>query len=318
MGEIAARILQSQKAPMISLWESPSRDHDRRASGGWAPAALVDSHVHLHRCFEPAAFLDAAARNFRRSAAALQLPFLSRPVPGCLLLAEGRGEHAFRRLCEEAEKSGGAWSFEATEEPGALLAVREGQDGETGDTLVLIAGRQIRTYEGLEVLALATTEDFPDGLSFNGTLERVHWSGALPVVPWGFGKWWGERGGIVERLLAAPEREAVFLGDNAGRPGIAPRPALFGVAEKQGVPVLPGSDPLPLPEHVARPGSYGFLLDLLESELDPLRPAATLSAALRRVRQLGERPKPFGRCSGFLDFCRDQSALRMRHPSAFL
>ena len=59
MGEITARILQSDKAPMISIRESPSRDRDRRASGGWAPAVLVDSHVHFHRCFEPTAFLDA-------------------------------------------------------------------------------------------------------------------------------------------------------------------------------------------------------------------------------------------------------------------
>lgn len=312
MGEVAARILQFRKPRMISVWDSSTRDLDRRAASGWAPVALVDSHVHLHRCFEPAAFLDAAARNFRQAATALHLPFLSRPVPGCLLLAEGWGEHAFRRLCQGIGKEDGGWSFHPTEEPGALLAVKEGEGGGPADTLVLIAGRQIRTHEGLEVLALATTEDFPDGLTFAGAVERVHWSGALPVVPWGFGKWWGERGGIVERLLEAPEREAVFLGDNAGRPAIAPRPSLFRVAEKQGVPVLPGSDPLPLPGHVSRPGSYGFLLD---ADLDPLRPAATLSAAVRRVRRLGERLKPFGRCSGFLDFCRDQSALRKRYPA---
>lgn len=301
---------------MISMWESPTRDLDRTASGGWAPAALVDSHVHFHRCFEPAVFLDAAARNFRQAAAALQLPFPSRTVPGCLLFAEGRGEHAFQRLRQEMGKEVGPWRFAATDEEGSMVVVKDGETGEPGDTLVLIAGRQIRTHEGLEVLALATTEDFPEGLTFGGTIERVHWSGALPVIPWGFGKWWGERGGLVERLLAGPEREAVFLGDNAGRPGIAPRPPLFGVAESRGVLVLPGSDPLPLPEHVSRPGSYGFVLDLLEGELDPRRPAAGLAAALRRVRQLGERLKPFGRCSGLLDFCRDQSALRLRHPAA--
>lgn len=271
----------------------------------------MDAHVHLHGCFEVDAFLDAAARNFQAAAAELGLP---PSTPGCLLLAEMQGEQAFAHLRGEVGRErSGPWRFEATGEEGSLIARKPGMpDMPEGGPLVLVAGRQVRTREGLEVLALATLENFADGLPFAGTLERVHWSGALPVVPWGFGKWWFERGGLVEGLLQGREREAVFLGDNAGRPGLAPRPPLFRLAESHGVPVLPGSDPLPLAEHAGRAGSYGFVLD---AGLDG-QPAMLLAAALRQGRQAGWRPRAFGHCRGLLDFCRDQSALRLRKRPA--
>ena len=283
----------------------------------------MDAHVHLHGCFEVDAFLDAAARNFQAAAAELGLP---PSTPGCLLLAELQGEQAFARLRGEVGRErSGPWRFEATGEEASLIARRpdRADRAETSPPLVLVAGRQVRTREGLEVLALATLENFADGLPFAGTLERVHWSGALPVVPWGFGKWWFERGGLVEGLLQGREREAVFLGDNAGRPGLAPRPPLFRLAESHGVPVLPGSDPLPLAGHAGRAGSYGFVLD---AGVDgqpampamPAMPAAVLAETLRQGRQAGWRPRAFGRCRGLLDFCRDQSALRLRERLARL
>lgn len=307
------------------------RDVDRNPTGapdpaGWPPAGtgapgspitLVDAHVHFHGCFDLDSFLDAAARNFQGAAAELGLPAAT---PGCLLLAEMQGEQAFQRFRGEVglERSG-PWRFAATDEECSLVASRPDLPrSEAPPPLVLVAGRQIRTREGLEVLALATLENFSDGLPFAGTLERVHWSGALPVVPWGFGKWWFERGGLVESLLQGREREAVFLGDNAGRPGLAPRPPLFRLAESHGVPVLPGSDPLPLAEHAGRAGSYGFLWDAGLDGGDgghataPARPAAALVQALRQRRRTGWQPRVFGRCSGLLDFCRDQSALRLR------
>lgn len=292
---------------MKSMRDSSWCDVDRDSTGA-PPVTLVDAHVHLHG-FHVDAFLDAAAHNFQAAAAGLGLPA---STPGCLLLAEMQGEQAFLRLRGEVGRErSGPWRFEATGEEGSLIARMPGRPATP--PLVLVAGRQVRTREGLEVLALATLEDFADGLPFAGTLERVHWSGALPVVPWGFGKWWFERGGLVEGLLQGREREAVFLGDNAGRPGLAPRPPLFRLAESHGVPVLPGSDPLPLAGHAGRAGSYGFVLD---AGLDGGQPAMLLAAALRQGRQAGWRPRAFGRCRGLLGFCRDQSALRLRKRPA--
>jgi hypothetical protein len=262
---------------------------------------LADAHVHFHRGFGRDAFLDGALRNFRRGAAGLGL---AGPLTGCLLLTESAGACFFRMSQDGVGE--GEWSFVATAEPESLMA-RRGDDH-----LILIAGRQVVTREGLEVLALATAEDFPDGLPLDETLDRVRAAGALPVLPWGFGKWWFARGARAARELAA-QRGELYLGDNAGRPALAapfvPEPRLFRAAAELGVPVLPGSDPLPLPDHATRAGSYGFLLS---GTLDEDRPARSLVARVRRVRAAGGRLRPFGRRSGIVRFCRDQAALRLR------
>ena len=254
---------------------------------------LVDAHVHFHLCFERDAFLDAAFANFKRGAEELGVggPFL-----GCLLLAEMTGERALQRLLSG---EAGAWRFEPTGEPSSLMARRSPD----GARLLVIAGRQVRTREGLEILALLSAEEFPDGLPFRDALARVRWSGAVPVLPWGFGKWWFYRGALIEGILRRPEPKWLFLGDNGGRPDLGAAPRLL---REGGVPVLPGSDPLPLPEHAGRAGSYGFLV---EDGVEERRPAA----ALRRwLRELSMQPPTFGRCQSLGRFCRDQMALRFR------
>ena len=72
--------------------------------------------------------------------------------------------------------------------------------------------------------------------------------------------------------------------------------------------MLPGSDPLPLPEHATRAGSYGFVVD---GGLDERRPAEVLR---RWLRGLSGQPRVFGRPEGLVRFCRDQAMLRLRRP----
>jgi hypothetical protein len=76
--------------------------------------------------------------------------------------------------------------------------------------------------------------------------------------------------------------------------------------EERGIPVLPGSDPLPLPHHAGRIGSAGFVLT---GPLDPDRPAATIRWTLST---LTGSPAPFGSRAPLLDFVRDQSAMQRR------
>lgn len=263
-------------------------------------SVLVDAHVHVHPGFARDAFLDAALANFRREAAELGL---RDEVLGCLLLAEMGPARWFLRT-RSGEEGTGAWRFEQTDEFESLVAWR-------GDErLLVIAGRQIATREGLEVLALACDVGVPDGLPFGETLHRVRACGALPVLPWGFGKWWGKRGRLVAGALERRGSAPLFLGDNAGRPAVGSSPRLFLEAQARGVAVLPGSDPLPLPWHASRAGSYGFLL---EGGLDEERPAADLR---RRIRELREGPRAFGRLAPLPRFVRDQVALRRRRPAA--
>ncbi len=259
---------------------------------------LIDTHVHFHACFQRDAFLDAALGNFTRGAEELGV---SGPFTGCLMLAETAGERYFLRWQrhEDGVKFG-AWDFEPTVDPAALIARRRAD----GARLLLLAGRQVRSREGLEVLGLATLEEFPDGLPFDDALARVRWSGALTVIPWGFGKWWLYRGALVEKVVCRSERPGICLGDNAGRPGIGGQPRLFREAEARGIPVLPGSDPLPFPEQAGRAGAYGLLL---AEGFDEQQPARSLRQALRA---LTAPPRTYGRCRDLTGFCQDQLALR--------
>jgi hypothetical protein len=264
------------------------------------PASLlIDAHVHFHACFDRDAFLDAAARNFARGAEELGIAGL--PVLGCLMLAEAAESRWFLRWQrrEDGVKFG-AWDFEPSADPAVLIARRRSD----GERLLIVAGRQVRSREGLEVLGLATLEEFPDRLPFNAALAHVRWSGALTVLPWGFGKWWLYRGALIEKVVCRAERPGLCLGDNAGRLELAGRPRLFREAEARGIPVLPGSDPLPFPEQVDRAGSYGFLLD---GEFEGDRPAESLRRALRA---LGAPPRTWGRCRDLTGFCQDRYALR--------
>jgi hypothetical protein len=244
---------------------------------------LIDAHVHFHSGFSRDAFLDSALENFRRGAAELGL---TEPVTGCLMFAEVSGERYFLRWQrrEDGVKHG-AWDFEPTADPAVLVARRRSD----GERLLVLAGRQ------------ATTEEFLDGLPFDDALARVRWSGALTVLPWGFGKWTFYREALIEKVVCRTERPGLCLGDNAGRPEIAGLPRLFREAEARGIPVLPGSDPLPLPEHGDRAGAYGFL------------PSQSLR---RTLRALTASPRAYGRLRDLTGFCRDQFALRFRRGAA--
>ena len=182
-----------------------------------------------------------------------------------------------------------------------MIATRDGDD-----ELVLIAGRQVVTAERLEVLALGCDSEFEDGTSLRRAIELVRDSGALAVIPWGFGKWWFGRGAILGGYLRAAETDGLFLGDNAGRLGLAPAPGLFRFARRAGIPILPGSDTFPMESESRGVGGYGFALDC---ELDLTWPAEGLKQALRSLRH---QPPTFGRLESLGRFCRNQFLIHAR------
>lgn len=173
--------------------------------------------------------------------------------------------------------------------------------------LILVAGRQIATSEGLEVLALGATGPFADGEAVETTIEAVREQDGVPVIPWGFGKWWGRRGAVVRRLAADHTRfPLLFLGDSAGRLGIAPRPRLFAEGERQHRAVLPGTDPLPLRGEVDKVGRLVFRV---ERELDTDRPFAGLKYWLTHCEA---SPPAFGTCERTGRFLNRQIQMQLR------
>ena len=258
---------------------------------------LVDAHVHVHRCFDDRVFFDSALSNLEAVAAerAGRLDWL-----GCLLFTESVGEDVFSSLRARTGGCHGVWQFRPTAEDCSLIACRDGER-----SLVVVAGRQVVSAEQIEVLALGTTATLPDGKTLAQTLAAVHAAGALPALPWGFGKWLGRRGRLIAQQIASARPGELFLGDSGGRLALSPRPRRFALAEARGLAVLPGSDPLPIAQEVAKVARYGFVLQA------PFNAAAPFVAIRRALTGLARSPEPFGRLERWPTFVHRQIAMQL-------
>jgi hypothetical protein len=266
---------------------------------------LVDAHVHIYDCFNLSELFSKAFGNFSQAASRLGLGKKFIPV---LILTESAGCRWFERLLELKEsehKIEGRrkhfWYLRSTNEAFSLYA--QSSDGES---LVIVAGRQIVTAESLEVLALCTPDMFPDGMQMEEVICAVHQSNAIPVVPWGFGKWWGRRGRTVSSFLRSPRCKGVFLGDNGGRSAILPYPKQFRTANKIGLRILPGSDPLPIPMEESRAGTSGFMIT---ESMSLKTPGSDLRRALGRPHV---EIKPFMSLDSPYRFLRNQLFMQAR------
>ena len=266
---------------------------------------LVDAHVHVHGCFDLQNFLDSALGNFRTEAARRQQgDFFS----GVLLLTESAQVNWFQRFAFYADKERligrgnncNYWTFSRTNEACSLRA-----ECAAGPGLFVIAGRQIITAEKLEVLALATEKEFVDGLPLQQVIQTVTENDAIPVIPWGFGKWMGKRGRFLMEKLKRADKSDFFLGDNGGRPIFLPRPYHFKLAESRGIRVLPGSDTLPFASEYLRPGGFGFSV---EGRLNPKQPASDIK---RILLDTTARPRPYGALEMPYRFFRHQLAMQI-------
>lgn len=255
---------------------------------GWP----VDGHVHFHSLDLVAPTLDAAARNFRR------VYGRSRGFLGAVLLTQAASECIFEVL--QAETSVGGWKLAPSPgEPESLIARKSDL------SLAITCGRQIRAADGLEVLALGTLETFPDRLPFIETISAVTKSKALTVVPWGFGKWLGERGRRVEEVLTSLGPAELLVGDNGSRLAWAGMPSLVKNAARRGFRVLPGTDPVPFAGGYRRVGQFGFLANIEPSE----------SAPWSEIRNwlLGSQvsPQQYGRATGLTSFVFNQLGIQV-------
>lgn len=270
------------------------------AGGPVAPAALIDTHVHFHDCFDAATFLDAADVNFDRAGGDLDLDRSGTEAPARVLLVmeTGRGN-----LIHRLEGTGGAgdWHAEPTTEAGALTLVHEDRE-----SLVVVEGRQVVTTERLEVLAAPCADDLPSGLPLPDTLTAAERHGAVPILPWGFGKWTGRRGRIVARLLDSWSPDRLLLADNGGRLAFGWKPRLLTLGAQRGFPIVRGSDPLPRASEVSRVGSSG---SLLRGSFDARRPVSGVRALLGACHQ---SPRSFGAGVGPIDFLTNQVHMQLR------
>ncbi len=265
---------------------------------------FVDTHVHIHDCFPLPAFFESARKNF---AAVAHAQGVAERYEGVLMLTETANAKWFERLvsfARDEQTQGrellGEWEVETTREPASVIL-----SAGAGKRLIVVAGRQIVTAENLEVLALGTEQRFEDGQPIKTVLSLVSASGAIAVIPWGFGKWWGRRGAVMAEIMKAQHELGFCLGDNSGRAGFMPVPAQFKEAQAKGMPILPGSDPLPFASEFWRPGSVGLMF---QARLSALTPAADLKRLLHSPTGTAKR---YGRLEGPIRFIRNQCAMQL-------
>lgn len=260
----------------------------------------ADTHVHLHPIFDLDELLDAALNHFERA-----VPEAGPRGLWLLCLTETAGGGDELRLSER-RGSEVAWGFSPGPADASIRAERR-----DGRTIHLLPGRQIITSENLEVLALNCRMDVADRVFDLSSLVRtVAEAGGTPVVPWGFGKWTGRRGKAVRSLL--DEGGGFFLADNGNRLRGTAESGLLREGRRRGIPIMHGSDPLPLPGQARRAGSCGIHAALEEIPEDP-------SQAFRKLVKCPERWCRYGELAPPVQFFSSQLRMQLRKrrkPSA--
>jgi hypothetical protein len=264
-----------------------------------APLIIADGHVHIHECFDFRRLLDQALNNFRREA--------GRPFLGLLFLTDINAERGFLTLRKKLAEQGGEqrldpWTIQTTGEDLSLAAQLSQEE-----RLFLIAGRQVKTAEGLEVLALGALDPLEEGKSLIGLAQKIILSGGLPVIPWGVGKWFGARGDLVKNIIEKNEVRPIFLGDNGNRPLFWPWPKYFELAKEKGISLLPGSDPLPFPSEIEKIGRFGFKIS---GSINPEYPGRDIK---RLLLDPATKPEIYGSLERPFRFFRNQ--LKMNWPA---
>jgi len=253
----------------------------------------VDGHVHFHSLDLVAATLSAAARNFRGITSGGE-----GAIRGMLLLTQAFGERVFEQLT--AGRLPGEWRLEPAADEAETLISRNG----AGEIIVIVCGRQVRAQGGLEVLALGTRQEFPDGLSLPDTVRAVRDTGSMAVLPWGFGKWLGSRGRRVSETLESFGVRQLAVGDNGSRMAGWAVPQLLSDAERGGFRVIPGTDPFPFAHDYERVGRFGFFA---AAAIDERAPWRSLHAWLDT---LNTSPPRFGAPTGPLRFAFNQVGIQ--------
>jgi hypothetical protein len=266
---------------------------------------LIDAHVHIYDCFDIDKFFDSAYANFKSVAERFNH---SNDFTGVLLLAETSKENWFKHFADFADgidlpegKNPGNWTFRRTNENNSLIV-----ESGASRILILVAGRQIVTGEGLEVLALFSTASFKDGNSIKNLIENIKDKDGIPVIPWGFDKWTGRRGYILIRMLEGATNSDFYLGDNGNRPFFLPMPSQFKLAQKRNILNLPGSDPLPFASEVSRAGCFG---SFMQNDFSEAKPAEYLKNTLRNPDRAFRN---YGKLERSYRFFRNQIASQIR------
>ena len=257
---------------------------------------VIDTHVHFYQSWGISldSFLSTAFTNLCQHSSE------ENTLPVIFLLENPLQPDTLRtHLLATNHSEASTWQTQVAEhEPWSIWATCKNK------TMLIVMGYQIITAEGLELLLIGDTATPHNGepvrttLKFYGEQENV-----LSILPWAVGKWLGKRGSVVSELLESQLNQLFVLADNAGRPRLWSNIAQFNSANKKQIPILAGSDPLPIHGQHIKSGCYANLLTV---DIDTQRPFNPLASAIT-----AQNFKTVGKVSTPSKFLLNQIKLRL-------
>lgn len=277
---------------------------------------LIDAHVHVHPMFSFHGVLNHAFTNFTVAAHHLNKRFnKNKPEPAdfVIILTETSSTGIYQELMKRSGADDGLisgnessvenhWTISSAEDGKALVANRR-----QTDIIYLLPGRQYISSENLELLSIAEAVDIADKkYPLFDCAAQVWADGGIPVVPWGVGKWTGQRRETLSGYLTEPSDFPKVIGDNGNRPFFWALPDYAQLKTAERLLILSGSDPLPLPAHEKRAGSFGSYLQ--NNGVDPSLPAQSIKSMLLEDAEIA----PYGTPAGLSRFLHDQFLINIR------
>lgn len=213
---------------------------------------LLDTHIHLYPEYD----LSRSFRCFLQNTA-----HYNDNATRVACLAERHDCQFFNQLAQNKVTPDG---FSVTVIDDKLLQLTQ----DNGAYFFLLAGRQVITYENIEVLALACSSPIADQQPAAEVIDTVNQLGAIAVIAWSPGKWFTKRGQLVKQLINQMQPTDFMLGDTTLRPYGWATPRLMNLAQGKGFAVVSGSDPLPFTGEEKWLGSYFSTIETTE-KLNP-------------------------------------------------
>lgn len=225
---------------------------------------IADTHVHLYPCYDYSLALKNLALN------------LSSLCPDDTVKAAFLTDRFQYRFHEDF-----LMGKIKTEDQGLTLTL--GPDMKTlilkteKTQVYLFPGYQINCAEKIELIGMGLLTPIHDGLSLEETLKEIRSQRAIPILPWGAGKWLFKRGKIIERLIPLAKDYSLLFADTFMRPALMPDSRIIRQIRTVQKNLLAGSDPLPMKGEEKILGRYSTLF---EGEFDPLNPLFSMQSIL--------------------------------------
>ena len=233
---------------------------------------IVDGHVHIYSHYN---LNDAIKIGINNLKSTIKEKTDSDVIP-VWLLVERHDCSFFNEATDSApinfENSG--YTLNTSDEKETLIIEKDGTP-----ILFILAGRQIVTQEGLEVMSLASTLFIEDRTKSTAqVIEHINKNGGVALINWAPAKWFFSRGKVVDKMLDIFSPDELLIGDTSLRTTMWQLPKLMSKAIKKGFKIIAGSDPLPFENEEKLIGTYCFQLT---GKFDEKQPAASIRQLLK-------------------------------------